>query len=56
MKDPRNNTDKYLRPDEPFTQEELTDALNRLLFREAEAGRRAELNRAIADYEYATGR
>lgn len=56
MKDPRNNPDKYLRPDEPFTQAELDMAAYRLVQREAKAGRRAQLDKAIAEYEWSIGR
>lgn len=56
MKDPRNNKNKWLRPDEPFSIEELMAAHERLLFREAMAGREAELQKAIDEYMWSTGR
>jgi hypothetical protein len=56
MKDPRNNPNKYLRPDEPASQEEIIDAIQRLLEREVRAGRKVELDKAITEYEWMTGR
>lgn len=56
MKDPRNNPDKWLRPNEPFTQEEKDLALARLISRECGAGRKRELDAAVAEYEWSTGR
>jgi len=42
-------------PAQPYTQDELTSALNRLILAEALAARQSAYSRALAEWEYNNG-